>query len=65
MSLALEEILHLPGLHEMTVRAGAHNLQRRVRWPYVAENEGIAEWVMGGNWCSSPASTTRVARPTC
>lgn len=47
MSLALEEILHLPGLHEMTVRAGAHNLQRRVRWPYVAENEGIAEWVMG------------------
>ncbi|AXQ47911.1 PucR family transcriptional regulator [Pseudomonas vlassakiae] len=48
MSLALNEILHLPGLQEMTVRAGARNLQRRVRWPYVAENEGIAEWVMGG-----------------
>lgn len=48
MSLALDEILHLPGLQEMTVRAGARNLQRRVRWPYVAENEGIAEWVMGG-----------------
>ena len=48
MSLALEEILHLPGLEDMTVRAGARNLQRRVRWPYVAENEGIAEWVMGG-----------------
>lgn len=32
----------------MSVRAGARNLQRRVRWPYVAENEGIAEWVMGG-----------------
>lgn len=48
MSLALDEILHLPGLGEMTVRAGARNLQRRVRWPYVAENEGIAEWVMGG-----------------
>ncbi|MBH3382632.1 PucR family transcriptional regulator ligand-binding domain-containing protein [Pseudomonas juntendi] len=48
MSLALEEILQLPGLHEMSVRAGARNLQRRVRWPYVAENEGIAEWVMGG-----------------
>lgn len=48
MSLALDEILHLPGLEEMTVRAGARNLQRRVRWPYVAENEGIAEWVMGG-----------------
>ncbi|SMF16134.1 MULTISPECIES: PucR family transcriptional regulator [unclassified Pseudomonas] len=48
MSLALADILHLPGLQEMTVRAGARNLQRRVRWPYVAENEGIAEWVMGG-----------------
>ncbi|MFJ4441032.1 PucR family transcriptional regulator [Pseudomonas sp. NPDC089422] len=48
MSLALDEILHLPGLQEMTVRAGARHLQRRVRWPYVAENEGIAEWVMGG-----------------
>lgn len=48
MSLALEEILRLPGLAQMTVRAGQRNLQRRVRWPYVAENEGIAEWVMGG-----------------
>jgi len=48
VSLALDEILHLPGLHEMCVLAGARNLQRRVRWPYVAENEGIAEWVMGG-----------------
>jgi len=48
VSLAFEEILHLPGLEDMAVRAGARNLQRRVRWPYVAENEGIAEWVMGG-----------------
>ncbi|MFJ4064590.1 PucR family transcriptional regulator [Pseudomonas sp. NPDC089996] len=48
MSLALDEILHLPGLQQMSVRAGGRNLQRRVRWPYVAENEGIAEWVMGG-----------------
>ncbi|WP_296233474.1 PucR family transcriptional regulator [Pseudomonas sp. UBA4617] len=48
MSLALEQILQLPGLHELRVLAGARNLYRRVRWPYVAENEGIAEWVMGG-----------------
>jgi len=48
VSLALDQILHLPGLEEMQVRAGARNLARRVRWPYVAENEGIAEWVMGG-----------------
>ncbi|WDY56077.1 PucR family transcriptional regulator [Pseudomonas sp. PSKL.D1] len=48
MSLALEELLSLPGLEVMAVRAGARNLQRTVRWSYVAENEGIAEWVMGG-----------------
>ncbi|NIF27042.1 PucR family transcriptional regulator [Pantoea sp. Tr-811] len=48
MSLALEELLRLPGLEVMAVRAGARNLQRTVRWLYVAENEGIAEWVIGG-----------------
>ncbi|MCD5995762.1 PucR family transcriptional regulator ligand-binding domain-containing protein [Pseudomonas sp. CDFA 602] len=48
MSLTVEEILQLAGLEEMTVRAGARNLHRSVRWSYVAENEGIAEWVMGG-----------------
>ncbi|WP_017906772.1 PucR family transcriptional regulator [Pseudomonas asplenii] len=48
MSLTVEEILKLPGLEELRVRAGAAHLQRSVRWSYVAENEGIAEWVMGG-----------------
>ncbi|PVZ19735.1 MULTISPECIES: PucR family transcriptional regulator [unclassified Pseudomonas] len=48
MSLTLAQILKLPGLEEMAVRAGADKLYRRVRWPYVAENEGIAEWVVGG-----------------
>lgn len=48
MSLTIEEILALPGLQGMSLRAGARNLQRNVRWSYVAENEGIAEWVMGG-----------------
>lgn len=48
MSLTVEEILALPGLEEMAVRAGARNLHRTVRWSYVAENEGIGEWVMGG-----------------
>lgn len=48
MSLTVEEILKLPGLEELRVRAGSAHLQRSVRWPYVAENEGIAEWVMGG-----------------
>jgi DNA-binding PucR family transcriptional regulator len=48
LSLSVEEILRLPGLETLTLRAGARNLQRSVRWSYVAENEGIAEWVMGG-----------------
>ncbi|GAB7531143.1 PucR family transcriptional regulator [Pseudomonas sp. 3A(2025)] len=48
MSLSVAEILKLPGLEELAVRAGGAQLHRSVRWPYVAENEGIAEWVMGG-----------------
>ena len=48
MSLTVEEILQLPGLEEMVVRAGSANQHRSVRWSYVAENEGIADWIMGG-----------------
>lgn len=48
MSLSVEEILRLPGLESLVLRAGARNLHRSVRWSYVAENVGIADWVMGG-----------------
>ncbi|MBB4863207.1 sugar diacid utilization regulator [Pseudomonas nitritireducens] len=48
MSLSVEEILRLPGLESLTLRAGARNVHRSVRWSYVAENVGIADWVMGG-----------------
>lgn len=48
MSLSIEEILRLPGLESLALRAGARNLHRSVRWSYVAENVGIADWVMGG-----------------
>ncbi|WP_455924040.1 PucR family transcriptional regulator [Pseudomonas putida] len=48
MSLTVEQILALPGLEEMTLRAGARQRHRSVRWSYVAENDGIADWVMGG-----------------
>lgn len=48
MSLSVEEILRLPGLENLALRAGARNLHRSVRWSYVAENVGIADWVMGG-----------------
>ncbi|WP_416424741.1 PucR family transcriptional regulator ligand-binding domain-containing protein [Pseudomonas sp. App30] len=48
MSLTVEQILALPGLEAMALRAGARQCHRSVRWSYVAENEGIADWVMGG-----------------
>lgn len=48
MSLTVADVLALPGLESMTLRAGSAGLDNGVRWPYVAENSGIAEWVLGG-----------------
>ena len=48
MSLTIADVLALRGLESMRLRAGAAALDNVVRWPYVAENSGIAEWVLGG-----------------
>jgi len=48
MSLTIADVLALPGLDSLCLRAGAAGLENAVRWPYVAENSGIAEWVLGG-----------------
>ena len=48
MSLTIADVLALPGLESMRLRAGETGLDNLVRWPYVAENSGIAEWVLGG-----------------
>ncbi|GGL50886.1 DNA-binding protein [Pseudomonas brenneri] len=48
MSLTVADVLALPGLESMSLRAGSAGLDNGVRWPYVAENNGIAEWVLGG-----------------
>ena len=48
MSLTIADVLALPGLESLCLRAGAAGLENAVRWPYVAENSGIAEWVLGG-----------------
>ena len=48
MTLSLADILALPGLQELHLRAGQAALGNPVRWPYVAENADIADWVMGG-----------------
>lgn len=48
MNLTVGDILVLPGLEALRLRAGQRQCHRPVRWYYVAENEGIADWVMGG-----------------
>ncbi|TBU91926.1 PucR family transcriptional regulator [Phytopseudomonas dryadis] len=48
MNLSVADVLALPGLHSLRLRAGRAALGNPVRWPYVAENADIAEWVMGG-----------------
>ncbi|NVZ72330.1 PucR family transcriptional regulator [Pseudomonas costantinii] len=48
MNLTVADVLALPGLESMRLRAGEAGLENGVRWPYVAENSGIAEWVLGG-----------------
>jgi DNA-binding PucR family transcriptional regulator len=48
MSLSVRDVLLLPRLQAMHLRAGQAGEQRTVRWPYVAESDSIAEWVLGG-----------------
>lgn len=48
MNLSVADVLALPGLHDLRLRAGQAALGNPVRWPYVAENADIADWVMGG-----------------
>lgn len=48
MSLSVREILQLPRLQALRLRAGGAGVQRSVRWPYLAQDASIAEWVRGG-----------------
>jgi len=48
MSLSVHDVLLLPGLQAMRLRAGRAGEHHTVRWPYVAENASITEWVRGG-----------------
>lgn len=48
MSMTVQDLLQLPSLYPMKLCGGANNIHRPIRWFYVAENEGIAEWVEGG-----------------
>ncbi|NIC41293.1 PucR family transcriptional regulator [Aquabacterium sp. A08] len=48
MSLSVHDILLLPGLQALRWRAGQAGGHHTVRWPYVAENASISDWVRGG-----------------
>lgn len=48
MSLSVVDVLALPGLESLTLRAGQARLHNQISWPYVAENGSITEWVLGG-----------------
>lgn len=48
MSLSVRDVLLLPRLQALRLRAGQAGEQHTVRWPYVVENESIADWVLGG-----------------
>lgn len=47
MSLTIKDVLELDGLEPMALCAGHSHINRKIRWYYIAENEGIAEWIMG------------------
>ncbi|KEA64698.1 hypothetical protein co-occurring with RecR [Marinobacterium lacunae] len=48
MSICCTDVTRLPGLESIRFRAGLQGGNRVVRWPYVAENDSIADWVSGG-----------------
>lgn len=48
MSLSVHDVLRLPRLEELRLRAGRAGEYLTVRWPYVAEGESLGEWVQGG-----------------
>ncbi|WP_306544744.1 PucR family transcriptional regulator [Malikia spinosa] len=48
MSLSIRDVLLLPQLQAMRLRAGQAGENHQVRWPYVAENASITQWVLGG-----------------
>jgi sugar diacid utilization regulator len=48
MSISVADVPKIPGLECIHFRAGFQGASQHIRWPYVAENESIAPWVMGG-----------------
>ncbi|WP_416138433.1 PucR family transcriptional regulator [Halomonas sp. HK25] len=48
MALCCADIVRLPGLDGIRLKAGWQGSQNVIRWPYIAESRTLAPWVRGG-----------------
>jgi sugar diacid utilization regulator len=46
--LTVQDIPRLDGLGSMVIKAGAENINRAIRWPYIAEDHELDPWLKGG-----------------
>lgn len=46
--IKVQSLSLIPGLEEITLRAGQQGAENIIRWPYVAENNDIGDWISGG-----------------
>lgn len=48
MAICCADIMRLPGLEGIRLKAGLQGSQNVIRWPYIAESPTISPWVRGG-----------------
>lgn len=46
--IKVESLPLISGLEEITLRAGHQGANNIIRWPYIAENSDISNWIYGG-----------------
>ncbi len=48
MAICCADIVRLPGLEGIRLKAGLQGSQNVIRWPYIAESPSLSPWVRGG-----------------
>ena len=46
--LTVKDIPQIDGLDSMVIKAGVNNINRAIRWPYIAEDHNLDPWLKGG-----------------
>lgn len=46
--LTVRDIPQIDGLESMMIKAGMENINRAIRWPYIAEDHKLQPWLKGG-----------------